>query len=148
MSTKTSKTTPKATAGSTKGNPRYYTEGVIKELCVKPDNEVRFTLSLDKEYSIETEHKGEKKTCAVFRPECLAECVCGGNIAGLYAGDFIFSASKDMTFDKLLLIKVNACHLRIYVEGKDSFAVGDTPDEGKPDRKSHVQVSEIRLKQK
>ena len=52
-----------------------------------------------------------------------------------------------MTFNQLLLIKINACHVRICVESKDSLADNDTLD-GKMNRKSLVQASEIRLKQK
>lgn len=149
MRVKTSKTATKAAAtGSAKTKPRYYTEGVIKELWLKSKNDTRFTLTPDSEYSIGAEHKGEKKTYAVFRQEGFAEHLCDIGVADLYAGDFTFFAPKGMTFDQLLLIKVNACHVRICVESKDSLAGGDTSDEGKLNRKSPVQASEIRLKQK
>lgn len=157
---------------------RYYAEGVIKELwmATKADTsnkedaqnkegtskkgdvsetEVRFTLTPDKEYAIEAEYKGEKKTCAIFRADDFAKDIFDDNgnsgnkgVADLYAGDFTFSVPKGMSFDRLLLIKVNACHLRIYVEDKDSLADSDTLDEGKLNRKSPVQLSEIRLKQR
>ena len=57
----------------------YYAEGIIKELWIADNNantpdkgtaietEVRFTLTRDKEYAIEVECNGEKKTCVVFR---------------------------------------------------------------------------------
>lgn len=149
---------------------RYYAEGVIKELwmATKADapkkedasetgnaseSEVRFTLTPDKEYAIEAEHKGEKKTCVVFRPKGFAKDILDDNrrgnkkVADLYAGDFTFFAPQGMTFDQLLLIKINACHVRICVESKDSLLDSDTPD-GKMNMKSLVQASEIRLKQK
>jgi hypothetical protein len=148
MSVKTEKPATKTTAGSTKKEARYYTEGVIKDLWLESANDARFTLTPDSEYSIEADYKGEKKTCSVFRYEDFAERLCDNGVVDLYAGDYTFSAPKAMTFDQLLLIKVNSCHLRIYVDGKESLADGDTLDEGKLNRKSLVQVSEIRLKQK
>ena len=86
-------------------------------------------------------------TSNVFRQEGFAEHLCDIGVADLYAGDFTFFAPKGMKFDQLLLIKINACHVRICVESKDSLADSDTLD-GKMNRKSLVQTSEIRLKQK
>ena len=108
---------------------------------------MRFTVTPDSEYSIGAEHKGEKKTCPVFRHKDFAERLCANGVADLYAGDFTFFAPKGMKFDQLLLIKINACHVRICVESKDSLADSDTLA-GKMNRKSLVQTSEIRLKQK
>ncbi|MGN0853264.1 MAG: hypothetical protein ACI4Q3_07800 [Kiritimatiellia bacterium] len=121
---------------------RYYTEGVIKELWIKSAKEVCFTVMPDSEYSVEVEHKGEKKTCAVFRPENFSERVFGGAVADLYAGEFTFSGLMCMTFDRLLRIKINGCHIRIYVVSKDPMMKygGES--------KVPLQVSEIRLKQK
>ena len=139
---------------------RYYAEGVIKELwmATKEDasetgnaseTEVRFTLTPDKEYAIEAEHKGEKKTCPVFRQEDCAEHLCGNGVADLYAGDFTFSALQGMTFDQLLLIKINGCHVRIFVEAKTMLATRlQGAKKGKLNKEDTVQVSEIRLNQK
>ena len=137
-----------AATASAKHKPRYYTEGVIKDVWLESMRNVRFTVTPDSEYSIGVDYKGEKKTCAVFRPENAAEHLCNKGVADLYAGDFTFSVPQGMTFDQLPLIKINACHVRICVESKDSLAGGDTSDEGKLNRESLVQASEIRLKQK
>lgn len=141
---------------------RYYAEGVIKELwmATKADapkkedasetgnaseTEVRFTLTPDKEYTIEAEHKGEKKTCVVFRPEGFAKDILDDNrrgnkkVGNLYAGDFTFFVPKGMTFDQLLPIKINGCHIRITVESKDVLLKHEN---------GQIPVSEIRLKQK
>lgn len=147
MNNNASKAPKVAATGSAKNKPRYYTEGVIKDVWLESKRNVRFTVTPDSEYSIGAEHKGEKKTCAVFRQEGFAEHLCDNGVADLYAGDFTFSAPQGMTFDQLLLIKINACHVRICVERKGSLADNDTLD-GKMNRKSLVQASEIRLKQK
>lgn len=118
---------------------RYYAEGVIKELWIKPAEEFQFTLTPDKEYLIEVEHKGEKKSCGVFRPEDFSERICDGGVVDLYAGDFTFSVLEGISFDQLLLIKINGCHIRVYVESKDVLLKHDN---------GQVPVSEIRLKQK
>ena len=135
---------------------RYYAEGVIKELWMAikadapktedvPETEVRFTLTPDKEYALEAEHKGEKKNCVAFRPEGFAKDILDDNkkrnkkVAALYAGDFTFSVPKDMTFDQLLPIKINGCHIRICVDSKDVLLKHDN---------GQIPVSEIRLKQK
>ncbi len=139
-------TTDAASTASKKS--RYYAEGVIKELwkTTKSETEVRFTLTPDKEYAIEAEHKGEKRTCVVFRPEGFAKCILDDNgnsgnkgVADLYAGDFTFSVPKDISFDQLLPIKINGCHIRITVESKDVLLKHEN---------GQVPVSEIRLKQK
>lgn len=118
---------------------QYYAEGVIKELWIRSAKEFQFTLTPDKEYLIEFEHNGEKESCGVFRPEDFLERVCGGGVVDLYAGDFTFSVPKGMSFDQLLIIKVNGCHIRVYVENKDVFLKHDN---------GQIPVSEIRLKQK
>ena len=148
MNNNASKAPKTAATSSAKNKPRYYTEGVIKDVWLESKRNVRFTVTPDSEYSIGVDYKGEKKTCAVFRPENAAEHLCNKGVADLYAGDFTFSVPQGMTFDQLLLIKINACHVRICVESKDSLAGGDTSDEGKLNRESLVQASEIRLKQK
>ena len=68
------------TESNTANKSRYYAEGIIRELWIAdnkantPDKgtaietEVRFTLTPDKEYAIEAECNGEKKTCVVFWP--------------------------------------------------------------------------------
>lgn len=148
MSIKTSEKATKTAANSNdKNEPRYYTEGVIKDIWLESATDTRFSLVPDSECSIEVERNGEKKTCSVFRPEDFAEVVFGTRVANLYAGDFIFSVPKGMTLDQLLLIKVNACHLRIYVVSKDSLSDCVT-GEDKPNSKSSIQASEIRVKQK
>ena len=147
MNNNASKAPKVAATASAKNKPRYYTEGVIKDVWLESMRNVRFTVTPDSEYSIGVDYKGEKKTCAVFRPENAAEHLCNKGVADLYAGDFTFSVPQGMTFDQLLLIKINACHVRICVESKDSLLDSDTPD-GKMNMKSLVQASEIRLKQK
>ena len=148
MNINASRVPKEAATASAKNKPRYYTEGVIKDVWLESMRNVRFTVTPDSEYSIGVDYKGEKKTCAVFRPENAAEHLCNKGVADLYAGDFTFSVPQGMTFDQLPLIKINACHVRICVESKDSLAGGDTSDEGKLNRESLVQASEIRLKQK
>lgn len=141
MRVKTSKTATKsAAANSAKKEPRYYTEGVVKDLWLESETDTRFTLTPDSGYSIEAEYNGERTTCSVFRSEDFAEGIFGKSVADLYAGDFIFSASKGMTFDQLLAIKINGFHIRIYVANKDSV----TKYGG--EAKDPLQVSEIRLK--
>ena len=152
------------TESNTANKSGYYAEGIIKELWIAdnkantPDKgtaietEVRFTLTPDKEYAIEAECNGEKKTCVVFWPSDFTKDIFADkeNVnkgIALYAGDFTFFAPQGMTFDQLLLIKINACHVRICVESKDSLLDSETPD-GKMNMKSLVQASEIRLKQK
>ena len=147
MNNNASKAPKVAATGSAKNKPRYYTEGVIKDVWLESMRNVRFTVTPDSEYSIGAENKGEKKTCPVFRHKDFAERLCANGVADLYAGDFTFSAPECMTFDQLLLIKINACHVRICVESKDSLLDSETPD-GKMNMKSLVQASEIRLKQK
>lgn len=146
------------TESNTANKSRYYAEGIIKELWIAankantPDKgnttetKVRFTLTPDKEFAIEAEHKGEKRTCVVFRPEGFAKCILDDNgnsgnkgVADLYAGDFTFSVPKDISFDQLLPIKINGCHIRITVESKDVLLKHEN---------GQVPVSEIRLKQK
>ena len=151
------------TESNTANKSRYYAEGIIKELWIAanktntPDKgtaietEVRFTLTPDKEYAIEAEYKGEKTTCAIFRSDDFAKDIldenCNKGIADLYAGYFTFPAPKDMTFDQLLQMKINGCHMRIYVESKDCFLAGrDKHDD--LNNQTLVQASEIRLKQK
>ena len=139
MNNNASKVPKTAATSSTKNKPRYYTEGVIKDVWLESMRNVRFTVTPDSEYSIGAEHKGEKKTCAVFRQEGFAEHLCDNGVADLYAGDFTFSSPKGMTFDQLLLIKINGCHIRITVESKDVLLKHDN---------GQIPVSEIRLKQK
>ena len=139
MNNNASKVPKTAATSSNKNKPRYYTEGVIKDVWLESMRNVRFTVTPDSEYSIGAEHKGEKKTCAVFRQEGFAEHLCDNGVADLYAGDFTFSSPKGMTFDQLLLIKINGCHIRITVESKDVLLKHDN---------GQIPVSEIRLKQK
>ena len=144
------------TESNTANKSRYYAEGIIKELWIAankantPDKgtaietEVRFTLTPDKEYAIEAECNGEKKTCVVFRPSDFTKDIFADkeNVnkgIALYAGDFTFFAPQGMTFDQLLLIKINGCHIRVYVESKDVLLKHDN---------GQIPVSEIRLKQK
>lgn len=143
------------TEPNTANKLRYYAEGIINELWIAanktntPNNgkaaetEVRFTLTPDKEYAIEAEYKGEKTTCAIFRSDDFAKDIldenCNKGITDLYAGDFTFSVPKGMTLDQLLPIKINCCHIRVYVESKDVLLKHDN---------GQIPVSEIRLKQK
>lgn len=144
------------TESNTANKSRYYAEGIIKELWIAankantPDKgtatetEVRFTLTPDKEYAIEAECNGEKKTRVVFRPSDFTKDIFDDkeNVnkgIALYAGDFTFSVPNGMSFDRLLPIKINGCHIRITVESKDVLLKHEN---------GQIPVSEIRLKQK
>ena len=94
MNNNASKAPKVAATGSAKNKPRYYTEGVIKDVWLESKRDVRFTVTPDSEYSIGAEHKGEKKTCPVFRHKDFAERLCANGVADLYAGDFTFFCSQ------------------------------------------------------
>lgn len=150
------------TESNTANKSRYYAEGIIKELWISankantPDKgnttetKVRFTLTPDKEYAIEAEYKGEKTTCAIFRSDDFAKDIldenCNKGVADLYAGDFTFSAPKDMTFDQLLQMKIDGCHMRICVESKDCFLAGSDKHDDL-NNQTIIQILEIRLKE-
>ena len=71
---------------------RYCTEGYIKDICFGSDGNMQFTLTPNSDYSIEVEHRGEKKTCPVFRQEDFSHHIFENGVAKLHAGDFTFSA--------------------------------------------------------
>ena len=124
---------------------RYCTEGTIKDICFGSDGSTRFTLTPNSDYSIEVEHRGEKKTCPVFRQKDFSHNIFENGVAELHAGDFTFSAPQGMTLDQLLQIKIHGCPVRISVDSKDSLSDINSID-GAMNRKSFVQASEIRLK--
>ena len=123
----------------------YCTEGFIKDICFGSDGSTRFTLTPNSDYSIEVEHKGEKKTCPVFRQKDFSHNIFENGVAELHAGDFSFSAPQGMTLDQLLQMKIHRCPVRISVDSKDSLSDINSID-GIMNRKSFVQASEIRLK--
>ena len=91
------------------------------------------------------EHRGEIKTCPVFRQKDFSHHIFENGVAELHAGDFSFSAPQGMTLDQLLQMKIHGCPVRISVDSKDSLSDRDRID-GTMYRKSIVQASEIRLK--
>lgn len=124
---------------------RYYTEGYIKDICFGSDGSTRFTLTPNSDYSIEVEHRGEKKTCPVFRQKDFSHNIFENGVAELHAGDFSFSAPQGMTLDQLLQMKIHGCPVRISVDSKDSLSDINSID-GTMNRKYFVQASEILLK--
>ena len=126
-------------------NPKYYTEGFIKDICFGSDGSTRFTLTPNSDYSIEVEHRGEKKTCPVFRQKDFSDNIFENGVAELHAGDFSFSAPQGMTLDQLLQMKIHGCPVWISVDSKDSLSDKDQIN-GIMNRKSFVQASEILLK--
>ena len=126
-------------------NSRYYTEGFIKDICFGSDGNMQFTLTPNSDYSIEVEHRGEKKTCPVFRQEDFSHNIFENGVAELHAGDFTFSAPQGMTLDQLLQMKIHGCPVRISVDSKDSLSNRDLIN-STMNRKSFVQASEICLK--
>ena len=124
---------------------RYCTEGFIKDICFGSDGNMRFTLTPNSEYSIEVEHRGEKKTCPVFRQKDFSHHIFENGVTELHAGDFSFSSPQGITLDQLLQKKIHECPVQISVDSKDSLSDRDRID-GIMNRKSFVQASEIRLK--
>ena len=106
---------------------------------------MRFTLTPDSEYSIEVEHRGEKKTCPIFRQKDFSHHIFENGVAEFHAGDFSFSAPQGMTLDQLLQMKIHGCPVRISVDNRDSLSDINSID-GIMNRKSFIQASEIRLK--
>ena len=123
----------------------YCTEGFIKDICFGSDGNMQFTLTPNSDYSIEVEHRGEKKTCPVFRQKDFSHNIFENGVAEMHAGDFSFSAPQGMTFDQLLQMKIHGCPVRISVDSKDSLSDRDRIN-GTMNRKSFVQASEILLK--
>ena len=123
----------------------YCTEGFIKDICFGSDGNMRFTLTPNSDYSIEVEHRGEKKTCPIFRQKDFSHNIFENGVAELHAGDFSFSAPQGMTLDQLLQMKIHGFPVRISVDSKDSLSDRDQID-GTVNRKSIVQASEISLK--
>ena len=124
---------------------RYCTEGYIKDICFGSDGSTRFTLTPTSEYSIEVNHRGEKKTFPVFRQKDFSHRIFENGVTELHAGDFSFSAPQGMTLDQLLQMKIHGCPVQISVDSKDSLSDINSID-GTMNRKSIVQASEIRLK--
>ena len=116
-----------------------YTEGVIKELRIQ--KYVHFSIEPSTGFVMEFTEKGEKKNCAVFKKEDADKDVFNGNATKLVSGDFTFKVPEGLTLDQLLLMKINRCNIRLYVEDENAF----TRDSklGK-----EIPVQEIRVKQK
>ena len=75
-----------------------------------------------------------RRNCAIFRP---ARQVSAGNTIRLFSGDFTFKAPKGETLDQLLLLKINRCNIRLYVENVFKYS-GNT--------KNPIHVVEMRVK--